>query len=281
MAEEFDRSPSTLDQRGAAALTDDVSIATPDGALFVRIWGGRERCRAVPPILLFHDSLGSVELWREFPEALAQSTGHPVIAYDRLGFGRSDPHPGALPFAFVRDEAHSSVPALRTALAIDRMVLFGHSVGGAMAVVTAARFAEATVGVITESAQSFVEERTLAAIRAAKASFEAPGQVERLTRYHGDKAAWVLSAWTESWLRPQFATLALDNYLRRLRCPVLAIHGDRDEFGSLAHPQRIAALAATHTDTIILEDTGHVPHREKPDLVLRAVSTFLDRCSAA
>jgi pimeloyl-ACP methyl ester carboxylesterase len=271
-----------LDRRGGeAAPTDDLSVATPGGALFVRIWGGRERCRAVPPILLFHDSLGSVELWREFPAALAQSTGRPVIAYDRLGFGRSDPHPGVLPFAFVRDEAHSSVPALRTALEIDRMVLFGHSVGGAMAVVTAARFAESTVSVITESAQSFVEERTLAAIRAAKVSFEAPGQVERLVRYHGDKAAWVLNAWTESWLRPRFATLVLDNYLRRLRCPVLAIHGDRDEFGSLAQPRRIAALAATHTETVILEDTGHVPHREKPDLVLRAVSTFLDTGAAA
>ena len=95
-------------------------------------------------------------------------------------------------------------------------------------------------------------------------------------RYHGDKAAWVLSAWTETWLGPQFATLALDNYLRRLHCPVLAIHGDHDEYGSRAHPQRIAELAPTRTDIVILEDCGHVPHREKPDQVLRAVSTFLE-----
>jgi len=144
-----------------------------------------------------------------------------------------------------------------------------------MAVVAAARFADATVGVITESAQAFVEDRTLAAIRDAKSAFEAPGQIDRLMRYHGDKAAWVLNAWTETWLHPEFATLALDTYLRRLRCPVLAIHGDRDEYGSSAHPERIAKVAPTPADVVIVDDCGHVPHREKPEVVMRAVSTFL------
>jgi pimeloyl-ACP methyl ester carboxylesterase len=157
------------------------------------------------------------------------------------------------------------------------MILFGHSVGGAMAVIAASRFADAAVAVITESAQAFVEDRTLAAIRDAKSAFESPGQIERLKRYHGDKADWVLNAWTETWLHPEFAALALDTYLRRLRCPALAIHGDRDEYGSSAHPQRIAETAPTPTDVVIVDDCGHVPHREKPEVVLRAVSTFLKR----
>ena len=154
-----------------AMRTDDLFVQTPGGRLFTRVWGGRERCRALPPIILFHDSLGSVELWRDFPETLAAATRHPVVAYDRLGFGKSDPHPGSLEIAFVRNEARSSVPALRAELEIDRMILLGHSVGGAMAVVAGAHFADTTVAVITESAQAFVEDRTLAAIREAKSSF--------------------------------------------------------------------------------------------------------------
>jgi len=244
--------------------------------LFARAWGDWPRPQAVAPIVLIHDSLGSVELWRDFPGRLAAGTGHPVVAYDRLGFGRSDPHPGTLEIpGFIRDEARSSFPALRAALAIDRMILFGHSTGGAMAVVAAVEFAAAALGVITEGAQVFPEDRTLDGVRAAKSAFAAPGQLDRLARYHGAKARWVLDAWTDTWLAPTFAGWTLEDDLRRLRCPILAIHGDRDEYGSLVHPERIAALAPMAVDMAILPGCGHVPHREYPDDVLRAVQAFV------
>jgi pimeloyl-ACP methyl ester carboxylesterase len=253
-------------------------VDAPEGRLFVRVWGDRTPSRARPPLVLLHDSLGSVEVWRDFPSRLAAATGHPVIAYDRLGFGRSDAHPGMLEtITFIRDEARTSLPALRIALAVDRMILLGHSVGGAMAIVAAAALDAATVGVITESAQVFAEDRTLTSIRAAKSAFAAPDQFERLARYHGSKANWVLDAWTGTWLAPAFASWALDDDLRHLRCPILAMHGDRDEYGSLAHPHRIAALVPTPAEIVIFDDCGHVPHREYPDAVLRAVRTFVRR----
>ena len=171
----------------------------PGGRLFARVWGESRMAKALPPIVLIHDSLGSVELWRDFPSRLATATGHPVVAYDRLGFGRSDPHPGVLETpGFIRAEARVSLPALRSGLAIDRMILFGHSVGGAMAIVAATEIAATAVAVITESAQVFAEERTLASIRTAKSAFAAPDQLERLARYHGTKASWVRDAWTET-----------------------------------------------------------------------------------
>jgi pimeloyl-ACP methyl ester carboxylesterase len=254
----------------------DVLVDAPGGRLFARLWSEWQPTQARPPIVLVHDSLGSVELWRDFPSKLAAATGHPVVAYDRLGFGRSDPHPGMLEtVGFIRDEALTGLPALRAALAIDRMILFGHSVGGAMALVAAVELAAATVAVITESAQVFAEDHTLAAIRAAKTRFAAPGQIERLARYHGPKAGWVLEAWTGTWLAPAFASWTLDNDLPRVRCPILAMHGDRDQYGSLAHPARIQALAPTTADIVILDRCGHVPHREFPDAVLRAVQTFV------
>jgi len=243
------------------------------GQRFVRIWG---ELGSSAPIVLLHDSLGSVELWRDFPGRLAEATGRAVVAYDRLGFGKSDPYPGVLDVDFIREEARHSLPALRTQLGIERMILFGHSVGGGMAVCAAAALPDSIEAVITESAQAFVEDRTVAGIREAEKGFQEPGQIERLAKYHGDKARWVLEAWTKTWLSPRFADWSLDEELRRLRRPILALHGDRDEYGSRLHPERIGGLPPGGGKVVIFEDCGHVPHREKPELVLRAVTPFIE-----
>lgn len=251
-------------------------IDTPRGRLHARRWpapstdGG-----ALSPVVLFHDSLGSVELWREFPEQLAHRTGRTVIAYDRLGFGRSDPHPGRLPRSFITDEALGGFSAVRAALGIGRFVALGHSVGGCMAAAAAARFPAACEALVTESAQAFIEERTRDGIREAQRLFAQPGQLERLGRYHGGKAAWVLDAWIGTWLSPEFRDWTLDATLRQVRCPVLAIHGDRDEYGSVEHPQRIASRVAGPGQTAILPDCGHIPHREAGERVLARIATWL------
>jgi pimeloyl-ACP methyl ester carboxylesterase len=139
--------------------------------------------------------------WRDFPQALAMATGREVIAYDRLGFGRSSARSGLPSMGFIAEEGTLHFPALRDALGLSRYALFGHSVGGAMALAIAAndRRCEA---VVTESAQAFVEERTLEGIRAARAQFADPAQLAKLERWHGDKARWVLEAWAEcGWRR--------------------------------------------------------------------------------
>lgn len=261
----------------SGAPSRDFFFPSPGGRLFARLWGKVGEPSAPTPIVVLHDSLGCVELWRDFPATLAVATGRPVVAYDRLGFGNSDPHPGVLAPDFVLDEARTGIPALRAALGIDRMILFGHSVGGAMAVTSGAAFPEATDAVITESAQAFVEERTRDGIRQARATMRAPDQIARLARYHGDKARWVLDAWTETWLSDAFAAFSLDESLRALRCPVLAMHGDRDEFGSLAFPARITTVPSTPTEMVIFEGGGHVPHRERPAPVLETVVAFLGK----
>ncbi|MGC3987450.1 MAG: alpha/beta hydrolase [Pseudorhodoferax sp.] len=252
----------------------DHLVATPAGRLFARSWTPEGAADAAP-VLLFHDSLGSVALWRDFPAALAEATGRRVVAYDRLGFGQSDASNGPLPPDFVRHEAQAHVPALCEQLGIARCVAFGHSVGGAMAVEAAAALADRCLALVTESAQTFPEDRTLAGIRAARLQFAQPGQLERLARYHGDKARWVLEAWTETWLSPAFADWSIHAVLPAVRCPVLAIHGEDDEYGSLVHPRRIAASVAGPAETLLLPGCGHVPHREQPQPVLAAVARLL------
>jgi pimeloyl-ACP methyl ester carboxylesterase len=251
----------------------DRLIETNAGAMFARLWWNRPDLEGAPsPLLLFHDSLGCVDLWRGFPEALSAATDRPVIAHDRIGFGRSDPYPGELPSDFISMEATSSVPLLQRDFGFATFVACGHSVGGGMAIETAARLPKDCLAVATMGAQAFVEERTLAGIRLAKAGFTGPEGLARLERYHGDKARWVVDAWTETWLSPAFAGWTLDTALARVTCPVLAIHGEDDEFGSAAHPHRISAGRG---QAELLSGVGHNPHREAEGTVLELIRTFL------
>ncbi|MDF9619367.1 alpha/beta hydrolase [Pseudomonas entomophila] len=248
-------------------------IDLPDGRLYARSWLPAMERGA--PIILLHDSLGCVALWRDFPACLAQATGHRVIAYDRLGFGQSDANLGQLRLGFVEAEAHQGFAAVRHQLGIEQFVVFGHSVGGGMAIACAAAHADDCRGLITESAQAFAEPRTLEGIRAAARQFTEPAQLQRLQRYHGDKAEWVLRAWIDNWLSADFADWNLDGVLAQVRCPLLSLHGDNDEFGSLAHPERFVRLAAGPRRQTILEGCGHVPHREQMPRVLDEVVRFL------
>jgi pimeloyl-ACP methyl ester carboxylesterase len=254
----------------------DALVEVPGGRIFVRRWTPGHGKRV--PIILLHDSLGSVDQWRDFPDALAAAAGSPVLAYDRLGFGRSTARVDRPSVDFISEEAAIFFPPMQRALGITRFSLFGHSVGGAMALVIAASQPAACEAVVTEAAQVFVEPRTLAGIRDAKAQFARPEQFQKIVRWHGERARWVLDAWTEVWLSHEFSRWSLDAVLGKVTCPVLAIHGDRDEYGSPEFPRRIASTVAGRSELAILTDCGHVPHREKKDEVLRLACGFLDRC---
>lgn len=256
--------------------SSEIRVQTPDGQLFVKRWQPNA-CTGKAPIVLMHDSLGSVALWREFPAELAAATGREVIAYDRLGFGHSDPHPHQLQPSFVENEVPAGFTPVHQALGLGDFVMLGHSVGGGMAAMVAAAYGRQCQALITESAQSFVEDRTLQGIRAARDNFAQPGQLERLSRYHGDKAAWVLSAWVDTWLTEAFAQYRLDAALKQVHCPVLAIHGELDEFGSLVHPENICTWAQGPCEAEIIAGGGHVPHRELPERITGRIAAFLQK----
>ena len=253
----------------------DHWIVHAEGRLFAREWPAADADVAQPPLVLLHDSLGSVALWREFPALLAVATGRRVIAYDRAGFGQSDARAAPPSFDFIVEEATTWFPIVRRHFGIDHFAVLGHSVGGGMAVNIAARHSDSCTALVTIAAQAFVEDRTLAGLRAARVSFAEPGALERLARHHGDKAAWVLSAWLDTWLDPAFAHRSLARVLPGVRCPVLAMHGELDEYGSSAHPAMIARLAGGPARMEMLAGLGHVPQRERPEEIVRRVATFL------
>lgn len=256
-----------------AIRTQDHWLNTPRGELFAQSWTPSSENGV--PLVLLHDSLGSVALWRDFPERLAQTTGRRVVAYDRLGFGRSGAHPGVLPASFIGDEASENFRAVCQQLGLNSFVVLGHSVGGGMAIGCAAAHPDACLGVITIAAQAYVDADILNGLRVAQQQFAHSGQVERLKKYHGEKAAWVLDAWIDTWLSEAFSQWSLDSQLPQVRCPALILHGDRDEYGSVLHPRRIAERVSGPARMNMLTNCGHVPHREYPDEVLAAISAFL------
>ncbi|WP_228145792.1 alpha/beta fold hydrolase [Acinetobacter sp. ANC 5054] len=243
--------------------------------VYVKTWQPEKINPDLAPIILMHDSLGSVDLWRDFPQQLAAATGRSIYAYDRLGFGQSSAHPDTLKIDFVQTEARQIFKAVLEHFNLHHFIIMGHSVGGGMSVVIAAAYPEQCVGLITIAAQYEVEELTLAGIREAKVGFEQAGQIERLARYHGDKAQWVLNAWTETWLSPEFRDWNLSEHVGGVNCPSLVIHGALDEYATSAQPQKIFQSVHGQAELQILEGLHHMPHKEQPELVSALIADFV------
>lgn len=251
------------------------TLETPVGRFYCKSWamGLMEK---ETPLILLHDSLGSVGQWREFPVLLAQHLKRPIIAYDRIGYGHSDRQDQTPDHRFIEKEAAQYFPALKAALGLQKYALLGHSVGGAMALTIAGHDSDSCVTVVSESAQAFVEDRTIRGIRQAQLDFQKTGQIDRLRKWHGERTEWVLKAWTDVWLSEEFSSWSLEKDLGRVRCPTLIIHGDGDEYGSLAFPEMMSRHLSAKTQVEILEETGHIPHREKEELVLKLVAHFFE-----
>ncbi|MBV6898212.1 alpha/beta fold hydrolase [Xanthomonas euvesicatoria] len=258
-----------------ATTTSDQWLNLPQGRIFARRWQPLDSRTQGKPIMLLHDSLGCVDLWRDFPHALCHATRREVIAYDRLGFGRSDARIALPSLDFIHEEVRDCLPHICKKLGLDGYVALGHSVGGGMSIQCAADHANRCEALVTLAAQVFPEDRTLSGIRAACDHFRNPEQLERLAKYHGDKARWVLNAWTETWLHPDFSAWSLVGVLGSVHCPTLAIHGEQDEYGSIRHPELIERHCSGPVRVEILSGVGHMPQREQPQTVLELVSDFL------
>ena len=173
-----------------------------------------------------------------------------------------------------QSQAEQTFKAVLDYFSIQDFVILGHSVGGGMSVVIAAAYPERCQGLISISAQYAVEALTLKGISEAKVGFQQAGQMERLEKYHPEKAQWVLDAWTETWLSPIFQDWNLSSVIDGVRCPTLVIHGELDEYGSTAQPQQIFEGVSGQAELHILEGLHHMPHKEQPELVVALIAGF-------
>ncbi|MBP6860967.1 MAG: alpha/beta hydrolase [Neisseriaceae bacterium] len=250
----------------------EQAIETTKGAIYTKTW-------AYPgsssPIVLIHDSLGSTQQWRQFPEALALATARTVISYDRLGYGFSAEYVGVQPSHFMRDEV-TMFQHIHRALGLDEFLLFGHSVGGPIAAMIAAAQPKQCLALMTAGAPAFMEAKIRSGVTAAQAYFEEAAHLARLRKYHQEKTDWVLNSWISTWLDRSFDDWCLSDHVAQLACPILSLHGDQDEYGSFIQAQRYSELSAFENQARLLPGCGHVPHVEQPNEAIELVKTFIE-----
>ena len=229
---------------------------------------------STPTLVLLHEALGSIAQWRDFPEALVKTTGLPTLIYDRCGFGGSQPIETPRGLDYLAREVES-LDHLLSACAVTKPLLLGHSDGATIALLYAATFPERPLAVISEAAHLFVEEETLTGIKAAVERWRTTDLRQKLARYHGANADKVFFAWTETWLDPAFREWNVEVQIKHIVCPILAIQGEDDEFGTVQQVDSITALVSGSCQIRMIAACGHTPHYEAKDVVLAEMTNFI------
>lgn len=227
-----------------------------------------------PTLVFLHDSLGCVELWRDFPRRLGEATGCNLLLYDRQGYGKSDPLPHPVRAGDYLEAEAQVLGKLLDRLQINDPILFGHSNGATIALISASRFPTRIRGLISEAGHVFVEHVTLQAIGRWLEQYQTTDLKDRLARYHGNRVETIFRAWTETWLSEAYATWNIEDLLPAIQCPVLVMQGDQDEFGTLRQVESIAAKVQGPVSKVILPGIGHTPHKEAPEEALTAAADF-------
>ena len=219
------------------------------------------------PLVLLHEGLGSVGLWRDFPQALQDATGRRVIAFSRFGHGRSDPPPRARTPAFFHEEALDVLPGVLAQLDAPEPLLVGHSDGASIALIHAGHHPVAGIALLAPHV--IVEDITVAAIREARRAFDSGTLRERMARHHADPDA-AFNGWCDVWLDPAFRDWSLEEDAERLHCRTLLIQGAEDPYGTLNQLDRIQARVHGPVERLIVPG-GHSPHLEARDRVVDAL----------
>ncbi|SFF85908.1 alpha/beta fold hydrolase [Pontibacter chinhatensis] len=256
-------------------LTKEEFILVDDAELCLK-WVYPKAATDSKPVLVFlHDSLGCIKLWRDIPEKLAQATGCTALIYDRQGYGQSSPFESINRGLDYLEQEADVLERLLEKLQISQAILIGHSDGGSIALMAAAKYKSRIKAIITEGAHVFVEEETLAGIRAAVEAYQTTDLPQKLQKYHGAKTEAVFPAWTDTWLSSDFRSWNIEHFLPSILCPALIIQGEKDEYGTLAQVEAVVQQAQGPVQQLILPGIAHTPHREAPELVLEKSAQFI------
>jgi pimeloyl-ACP methyl ester carboxylesterase len=224
-----------------------------------------------PALVFLHEGLGSVALWRDFPERVARATGRRALVYSRAGHGRSELPEGDRTPRFMHDEALEVLPEVLRAAGIERPVLVGHSDGGSIALIHASQ--HPVSGLVLLAPHVFVEDVTVASIEEARETFATTDLGERMARYHRDPER-TFRLWNDIWLAPEFRAWNIEDVLGAVTAPTLLIQGEQDQYGTLAQLDAIERGVRGPVTRVVL-DARHAPHLEAADATLQAIADFL------
>src|ERR1700732_4897882 len=228
---------------------------------------------ANPLIVMLHEGLGSIAMWKDFPERIAEATRCGVLVYSRYGHGKSERVAEKRSVDFMHREAQIVLPDLLSQVEIQRPILLGHSDGASIALIYAGTWPYRVRGLLLEAPHVFVEELSVRSITAIRKLYESGDLHEKLSRYH-DHADEMFRGWNDIWLDPQFRNWNIEEFLTPITCPTFVIQGENDENGTLA---QVAAITRRlrGPQPLILPRCRHSPHRDQPNLTLDAISKFI------
>ena len=250
-----------------------MPFASAAGHSLAYEWVGEPRGDTV--LVFLHEGLGSIRQWRDFPARVAAATGCRALVYDRYGYGQSDVlREAKRDVHFMHEEALGALPALLENLRVENPILVGHSDGASIALIHAGG-GHRVRGVVAMAPHVFIEPVCLSSIRKAAETFETTDLPARLGKYHGDVRK-TFYGWAEVWLDPGFERWDIrEDFLPNVACPVLAIQGYDDEYGTMAQLDEIAHRVKGPCELLKLERCGHAPFRDQPETVLKRVSQFV------
>jgi pimeloyl-ACP methyl ester carboxylesterase len=262
-----------IDWAGQAVRIEHQWIAPPRAVRAVRAVGEN-----APLVVFLHEGLGSLAMWKDFPRALCDAAGLRGLVYSRPGYGRSTARAAeqAWGLDFLHRQAHEVLPALLDALGVQQPVwLFGHSDGGSIALLHAARFAERVAGAVVLAPHIVVEDLSVASFAQARAAYRETDMRQRLAKYHDDpdSAFW---RWNDIWLHPPFKQWSIEREIESIACPLLAVQGIDDEYGTLEQIRGIARRVP-HTELLELADCRHSAHKDQAERVIAATTAFIQR----
>ncbi len=245
-----------------------------DGKHIEAVWHGPSADRA-PTLVLLHEGLGCVGMWRDFPRLLAEHTGLGVLAYSRFGYGKSDPVKLPRPLSYMHDEALQVLPRVLDAAKIEKAILVGHSDGASIAAIYAGSEQDFRVrGLVLMAPHFFVEDISIRSIEAAKVAYDKGDLRQRLVKYHGDNVDVAFRGWNDAWLDPGFRSWRIDDAVAHVRVPMLLIQGQNDEYGTTAQLELAQADSYCPVETLLLKYCRHSPHIDQPEATLRAIGEF-------
>ena len=245
---------------------------------YVRLPAAHARPQA-PAMVFLHEGLGSVAMWRDFPQQVADATGCEAVVFSRYGYGRSTPLEEPRQLRYMHDEGLLALPELLAALGLERPFLFGHSDGGSIALIHAGGAARPLAGVIVMAPHVMTETVALTSIQATKRAYAETSLRDRLAKFHNDVDS-AFRGWNDIWLEPDFRDWNIEEYLPTIACPVLAIQGEDDEYATMEQLERIAR-GAPQVELLKLADCRHSPHKDQPAAVIAAVAEFTARILAS
>jgi pimeloyl-ACP methyl ester carboxylesterase len=231
------------------------------------------------PLLIFlHEGLGSIAQWKDFPAMLCEKIKCPALLYDREGHGKSDELKNVRYNEFMHIQAQKVLPELFKQLEIEQYnkILIGHSDGGSIAIIHAGSFHENIIGIITEASHQFIEDISVQGIREAVKQFEKGKLKDLLYKYHGEKTSSMFYGWATIWLQPEFRIWNIEEYVKKINIPFLAVQGTEDQYGSFAQLESIKKHFLKSDINHIL-NCGHIPHLQAKDFVLNLMADFINK----